>query len=184
MDRHYLTLGGAGFGTRGRFLIGGEGHALLGASESDAGGAHQLSTGGGFGLFRVGFLAISGDAFDVYPMLGIGGGAMSLKIVERDAPTFGEVLADPERSSSLDTGMFLMDVGLGANYRIVMGERDDGIGGMLLGVSVGYTFAPGDSSWNLDGINSVAGGPTFQIEGPYVRLSIGGWGVEQEDEER
>jgi hypothetical protein len=65
-----------------------------------------------------------------------------------------------------------------------MGRRDDGVGGVLLGVSLGYTFAPGASKWTLDGINSVAGGPTFQIEGPYVRLSIGGWGIEQEDEER
>lgn len=182
MDRHYLTLGGAGLGTRGRFVIGGEGHALLGGNETTPGGARQLSTSGGFGLFRVGFLAISGDAFDLYPMLGIGGGAMSLKIVERDAPTFDEVLTDPERSSSLDTGMFLLDVSLSANYRVVLGEREDGVGGILLGVQAGYTFAPGSSSWKLDGINSVADGPTLQIEGPYIRLSIGGWGIEDEDE--
>ena len=184
MDRHYLTLGGAGLGTRGRFLIGGEGHALLGGKETSQGGAFQLSTGGGYGLFRVGYLAIAGESFDLYPLLGIGGGGVGLKIVERDAPTFGEVLSDPERSSSLDTGMFLLDVSLSANYRIAVGERENGVGGFLLGVQAGYTFAPGQSSWKLDGLNSVAGGPTFQIEGPYVRLSIGGWGIEEEDDER
>jgi hypothetical protein len=183
LERHYLTLGGAGLGTRGRFLIGGEGHALLGGNETTAGGALQLSTSGGFGLFRVGYLAVSSATFDLYPLLGIGGGGMGLKIIERDAPTFDEVLADPGRSSSLDTGMFLLDVSLAANYRIDMREGDDGPGGFLLGVHVGYTFAPGDTSWKLDGINSVAGGPTLQIEGPYVRVSIGGWGSERDDDE-
>jgi hypothetical protein len=190
LERHYLTLGGGGLGTRGRFLIGGEGHALLGASEDDAAGAHQVSSGGGFGLFRVGFLAVSGESFDLYPLLGIGGGGMNVKIVERDAPTFGEVLADPERSSSLDTSMFLLDVSIAADYRVAFGDRGDRDdrgdrgGGLLLGVHAGYTFAPAHTSWKLDGINSVAGGPTFQIEGPYVRLAVGGWGREREDEER
>ena len=65
-----------------------------------------------------------------------------------------------------------------------MGDRDEGrVGGMLLGVQVGYTFAPAQSSWTLDGLNDVAAGPDFRLQGPYVRVSVGGWGTEPEDED-
>lgn len=184
LEGDVLTLGGAGYGTRGRFLIGGEGHALLGGAETTADGARQLSFGGGYGLFRVGYLAFSHRGLDVFPTFGIGGGGMSLSIAERSAPTFDDVLADPETSSRLSTGSFLLDVGLALNYRVPAGEEDGG--GFLVGLQGGYTFAPGSTAWRLDEINNVAGGPAFQIEGPYLRVSIGGWGREEEedDEER
>jgi hypothetical protein len=185
MDEDFLTLGGAGYGTRGRFLIGGEGHALLGRKEVTPGGARELTASGGYGMFRVGYLAVARDAFDVFPLFGIGGGGMSLKIAERSAPTFDEVLTDPETSSTLSTAVFVLDVAAAANFRITMSDNDDGVGGFLLGVQAGYSFTPAQSGWTLDGINDVAGGPDLKIQGPYVRLSIGGWGRQDaEDGER
>jgi hypothetical protein len=181
-DRDALTLGGGGYGSHGRLLIGGEGHAILGGDKTTTDGARRLSLGGGYGLFRVGYVAVSRGGLDVFPLLGIGGGAMSISIAERSAPTFDEVLTDPERAANLSTGMFLMDLALGANYRIAVSGEDDDPGGFLIGVQVGYTFAPGSSSWTLDEVNNVAGGPELQIEGPYVRLSLGGWGSETEDD--
>ncbi|MGE0158194.1 MAG: hypothetical protein AB7T31_02210 [Gemmatimonadales bacterium] len=183
MSEDFLTLGGAGYGTRGRFLIGGEGHALMGAKETTPGGGRQLTVSGGFGLFRVGYLVITGEAFDLYPLFGIGGGGMSLKIAERFAPTFDQVIADPETSSTLSTAVLVLDVGLAANYRVTLGERERGVGGFLLGVQAGYSFAPAQSAWSLDGTNDVAGGPDLRIQGPYVRLSLGGWGRETPEEE-
>jgi hypothetical protein len=182
MDEDFLTLGGAGYGTRGRFLIGGEGHALLGRKETTPGGARQLTVSGGYGLFRLGYLAVTRDAFDVYPLFGIGGGGMSLKIAERGAPTFDQVIADPETSSTLATAVFVLDVAAAANFRITMSENEDGVGGFLLGVQAGYSFAPAQSGWTLDGTNDVAGGPDLKIQGPYVRLSIGGWGRQNPEE--
>jgi opacity protein-like surface antigen len=171
----FLTMGGAGFASRGRFLFGGEGHAVLGAGETTAGGGRQLNVSGGYGMFRVGYLVLTGDAFDVYPLFGLGGGAMSLKIAERFAPTFDQVIADPETSSVLSNAQFVLDVGLGASYRITMSGRENRFGGILLGVHAGYSFAPAQSAWSLDGTNDVAGGPDLRIQGPYVRLSVGGW---------
>jgi hypothetical protein len=181
LDQDYLTLGGVGYGSYGRFLIGGEGHALLGQDATTPDGARQLSQGGGFGLFRIGYLAFSRDNLDVYPLFGVGGGGMSLTIAERSAPTFDEVLSDPERAARLSTGMFLLDLGVGADYRLPLGDDDDD-GGLLIGLHAGYTFAPWTTSWTLDDINSVAGGPPFQIEGLYVRLSLGGWGRGDDDD--
>ncbi len=99
---------------------------------------------------------------------------MSVALKERSTPTFEEVLENPARSSELSNGMFLLDGSVGANYRVRFTE-DDGEegGGLLVGLQVGYTFAPGGPSWELDGLNDVAGGPSFQIEGAYIRLSIG-----------
>jgi hypothetical protein len=176
LDRNYLTLGGGGYGSRGRFLIGGEGHALLGRKETTTGGARQLTADGGYGLFRVGYLAVSAGPLDVYPLFGIGGGGTSLKIAERSVPTFDEVLTDPERSATMSAAVFLLDLAAAVSYRVTMGEREGRVGGILLGIQAGYTFAPAQSAWTLDGINDVADGPDFGIEGPYVRIAIGGWG--------
>ena len=183
LDDGFATLGGGGYGVvADRILLGGEGHALIGSKEDTPDGTFQVSAGGGYGLFRVGYLAFSQAGIDVWPMVGIGGGGMNLRIIERSAPTFDEVLADPLRGSSLTTGSFLADVSIAANYRILIEDdeedpdEEEEVGGFLIGVQAGYTFAPGQSSWDLDMINGVAGGPDFRIQGPYVRISIGGWG--------
>lgn len=183
LDDSYLTLGGGGFGMTGRFLLGGEGHAVVGSAETTADGALEVRLGGGYGLFRVGYLAYSVEGLDVFPMIGVGGGGMNLSLLERSAPTFDDVLADPQRSSNLSTGTFLLDGSVAVFYRPSFAqtepdpeEEEDDRGGLLLGLQAGYTFAPGNSSWRLDAINTVAGGPDTKLQGFYVRLSIGGWG--------
>lgn len=183
LDSGFITLGGAGYGSRGRFLIGGEGHGILENSETTPDGAYEISAGGGYGLFRVGYLAYSEQNFDVFPLFGIGGGGLNLDIKNRSAPLFDDVLDDPARSSSLSTGGFLLDLSVGATYRLELADEDGERGGMLFGVQVGYTFQPGETSWDLDGLNDVAGGPDFQIEGFHIRFSVGGWGEEPAEEE-
>jgi hypothetical protein len=107
---------------------------------------------------------------------------VSVDITGRSAPTFDDVLEAPARSSSLSTGGFLMDASVGINYRLAMAEEDGtSTGGLLLGVEVGYTLQPGSSSWKLDGLNDVAGGPDFKLEGLHIRASIGGWGRREPD---
>ncbi len=173
LERDFLTLGGAAYTVVGRFLFGAEGHAILGRDETTANAAREVSGNGGYGLLRVGYLAVSTAGIDVFPTVGIGGGGMGLSIVEQGAPTFDDVLTDPETAAHLSTRMFLLDAGLAANYRINSGgERGRGF---LVGLQAGYTFAPGRTEWRLDGSNDVAGGPAFQIEGPYLRISLGGW---------
>jgi len=185
LDGSFLTLGGGGYGTRGRLLIGGEGHGLLGSDATTADGSTQVSVGGGYGLFKLGYLAFAQNGLEVFPSVGIGGGGMHVQIVERSAPTFGDIIADPQRSSKLSAGSFLMDVAGTAHFRFAPGDEgedagddDEGEnpGGMLIGLQAGYTFAPGSSRWTLDDINSVAGGPTLNMQGFYFRISVGGWG--------
>jgi hypothetical protein len=176
VDGTVLTLGGAGYGNRGNMMFGLEGHGLLGGDETTANGSTQVALSGGYGLFRFGYRVYAQGDFEVYPLLGIGGGKMNLKLLERSAPVFDDVLEDPERSSTLSASMFLLDFGVGLDYRFVIEDEEGGPGGIALGIHAGYTLAPGSTSWKLDGINSVAGGPKGQIEGFYVRASIGFWG--------
>jgi hypothetical protein len=181
----FVTLGGFGLGRAGRILIGGEGHGMLPREEDSADGTYRTRLSGGYGLFNLGYLAHSGPRLDVYPLVGIGGGGMSLEIVERTAPTFDDVLADPARSTRLASGTFLLSAAVGADLRLGGGDRDrrhrdrddDGDrGGLFVGVRAGWLWAPGDTSWELDGLNDVAGGPAAGPEGFYVRVSLGGWG--------
>jgi len=177
LEEKYLTLGGAGFGEIGRFMIGGEGAGLIGQHRSTPSGSYDVSLDGGYGLFRIGYNVVSRGGLDVYPTLGIGGAGTQLEIRGRSAPTFGEVVTDPARSSRLTNGGFLLGLGIDADYRITLGTTPTGEhGGMLIGISTGYIFCPQASDWTLDGMNSVAGGPSVKVEGFYVRMSIGGWG--------
>ena len=77
----------------------------------------------------------------------------------------------------MTNGAFLLGVGIDGDFRVTLGTSPAGEhGGMLIGFSTGYIFCPQTSDWELDGMNSVAGGPSVKVEGFYVRLSIGGWG--------
>ncbi|MDH3223765.1 MAG: hypothetical protein OEO23_08615 [Gemmatimonadota bacterium] len=174
----FLTLGGAGFGTFGRLLVGGEGHAIIASDEAAASGTMETRTSGGHGQFSLGYVVYSQRRFSIYPLFGIGGGAVTLDIVERGDETFDDVLADPDRSARLTASGLLLDVSIGLEMRPGFGRafaRRDG--GFAIAVRGGYTFAPGDWEWTLHDKDDVFGGPDTGIEGFYVRVGVGGWGT-------
>lgn len=183
-DDGFLTLGGFGWGRVGRFLVGGEGHGILPAEETTDDGSYRTRLSGGYGLFNLGYLAHSGRRVDLYPIAGIGGGAMTLDVVERSSPTFDDVLDDPGRSSRLSASTFLVSAALGVDVRLGRrharrGDRDgddEPGGGLLVGIRTGWIWAPGDANWELDELNDVAGGPQLGPDGFFVRISLGGWG--------
>jgi hypothetical protein len=176
LSSSFLTLGGGGFGGRGRWAFGGEGHGIIGRNRTTDDGAYRVSANGGYGLFRVAYATITRRHVDVYPSIGIGGGGMQLDIRGRSSPSFAEVLADPGRSARLSTGGLIVDVGVSADYRIHVPQPGGEPAGPLVGVSAGWLGSPAVGEWDLDGLNSVAGGPTLRIEGFYARISLGGWG--------
>jgi hypothetical protein len=172
----FLTLGGGGYGGRGRWSFGGEGHGLVGRNRTTEDGAYQVSANGGYGLFRVAYTAITRRNLDIYPSFGLGGGGMQLDIRGRSSPTFADVLADPGRSARLSTGGLIVDAGVSVDYRIRVPQSGGEPAGPLVGFSVGWLGSPAVGGWDLDGMSTVAGGPTLRIQGFYARLSIGGWG--------
>jgi len=190
-DDGFLTLGGFGLWGAGDVLLGFEGHGFLPREEDTADGTYRTRLTGGYGMFNLGWLAWSDDRLDVYPIFGVGGGAMQLDLIERTSPLFDDVLDDPARSSRLASETWLLSAAVGADWRFGGGdddrrerarrdrdddEDDDGRGGLFLGVRTGWVWAPGDVNWELDELNDVAGGPETAPTGFFVRLSIGGWG--------
>lgn len=174
LSDRFLTLGGGGQGMINKLLIGGEGHALIGESTTQNHVKTQIS--GGFGLFNIGYAAVATKQMRLYPMLGLGGGGLSLSLLDKsEVPTFDQVLKNPKRGAQLSTAGFLLSLSLGADYLFIMEENADGIGGLIFGVRLGYMFAPVKGDWLLDDVE-ISEGPEIGVTGPFIRLAIGGGG--------
>jgi hypothetical protein len=165
-----LSVGGGGYGVvAGRLLLGGEGYGLIAPSRGYQG--RTVSVGGGYGLFTVGYQFRPTTDLRVHPLVGIGGGGLTLEIGSAGGQTFDDVLADPDRSATLERGSLLVSLGAGLEYRFR--ARSDG--GPQVGLRLGYLLSPYDTDWT-EGDTRLAGGPDASFQGPFVRVLFGGWG--------
>lgn len=160
-----------------RLLLGGEGHALL--TGDGTGQGRNVSLTGGYGFFNLGYLFFPTSSLHAYPLLGIGGGGLQLDIESQgDAGNFDDVLDDPDRSARVGRASFLISLGAGLEYQF--GTPDDG-GSAQLGIRAGYIISALRSDWQLDE-NSLADGPDASMQGPFVRLTIGGISFSGDDD--
>jgi len=169
-ERMY-AIGGGGHFVVGDFVIGGQGFGIIARDVSS--GDFNLSLESGYGTFDLGYIIWSPGHFKIFPMIGVGYGGMELKIVERwpSAP-FDEVLENPRRNVTLQTGGMVLDFSLATTYTIDFSDDEDSEGGFILGVRAGYTLFPFKSDWKMDEIN-VPEGPEVGITGPYFHVLIG-----------
>lgn len=165
----FLTAGIGGHTFIGHLILGVEGQRLTERRGANAGLKTALS--GSCGFFDIGYIAYSGGGFVIYPLLGVGAGSINMKITGREAASFGEVLADPERSARLQTSGFLMHLALGADRWLGRAGRN-GRRGFFMGIRGGYVFAPVKGAWELERME-IEGGPKVGWTGPYIRVSIG-----------
>ena len=175
LDGSQVCFGGAGYGiVNGRILLGGEGS---GFGQDVASGTQKASLSGGWGFFDVGYVVLSRRNFNLFPLLGIGGGGFNFRIVEKAvSPTFDEILDNPKQEANIFTGSFLLNFALGVDYSLIFGESKKGHGGLLLGILAGYIFDPIKADWKM-GDADVLDGPDLRMTGPYVKLIIGGSGT-------
>lgn len=175
----FLTVGGGGHGIVNRFIIGGEGMAFVTEDRETiiSGKTYKNSLTGGCGFFDIGYSAYSHRGLSIYPILGIGGGGFSLNITDRSAPNFDDILSAPARSSHLSSASFLLSISVGADYLLNFEQRPDRTGGLILGLRVGYIFAPVTGNWSIDNIE-VFGGPKTGMNGLFFHFMIGGGGSE------
>ena len=173
----FITLGGGGHSMVHCFILGGEGHAMVGDDQSVILGEteYKVNLSGAYGFFDIGFAVISTPRFHLYPFLGIGGGGYTLQITKNDKPTFDSVLVNPGLNSNLSSGGFMLQVGVGLDYFLPVSEREDGVGGPVIGLRAGYLLTPIKGDWILQD-TEILGGPNLGIKGPYVRLMLGGGG--------
>jgi len=170
-----FSLGGGGHGIIHRFVIGGEAHALITGNKdftlSNRNYKSSLETG--YAAFNVGYQIIRHHGFALYPLIGLGGGSVSLKISDRTPTSFDDVLANPGRYARLTTGGLLMHASVGLDYLIITRRTERRSRGFVLGLRAGYNFVPITGDWHLEEFEA-AGGPEIDVAGPYVRLLIGG----------
>ncbi|HHW15405.1 MAG TPA: hypothetical protein GXX28_10815 [Firmicutes bacterium] len=185
------ALGGGGYALIDRLLIGGEGG---GFTATAANNQYSTSLEGGYGLFRVGYVVHSTERFRLYPSVGLGGGGATLRLrdLNRTAPALDNALNQPTEVA-YSTGSWLIDLGVGADYllggsacsTVQQSEAKDaqaedengssGCGGWVVGLRLGYLRSLGQKQWEMGG-KPAPSLPSFGIDGPYIRLTIGGGG--------
>ena len=174
-----VSFGGGGYGVvANRLMLGGEGHGLITADGSFQG--RNVSVGGGYGLFTLGYLFRPTPKLRVYPQAGLGGGGLRLEIESPgDADEFDDILDNPNRSASIGRASLLVSLGGGLEYQFGDPDTD---GGIRLGLRAGYMISDLNSDWQLDE-NALGGGPDATMQGPFVRLILGGFGSDDDEDD-
>jgi len=124
------SAGGGGHSISNHWIIGGEGHSSFGPDNA-----------GGYGFFNIGYALFTTDIILVYPLVGLGGGAMTRE-------------ASPSVSKCA-----LLNSSIGVDYLLYTKSKS----GILLGLRAGYTFTVYSNTWNwsMPHIRFVVGGFGF-----------------------
>jgi len=173
-SKNFFSLGGGGYGIIGNIIIGGEGHGLI--EKETSSNSCGVSFACGYGFFDIGYIIYSTEKLFLYPFLGIGGGGMSLKIIEKESPDFDKLLESPEGNAELSSGGFLIHLSLGADYSLKQYKCKRGKSRLIFGIRAGYIFTPFKGDWEMNDFK-VSNAPKMGITGPYVRLLVGFGGI-------
>ena len=147
LDESFFSFGGGGFSKTGNLLIGGEGYGTY--NNPNKLGTNEISSTLGYGFFNVGYLLVDVGNLKVYPLVGVGGYGMSIK------------LKNGEATASYSSSGLLFQGGIGLDYLL-------GGSGFLIGARAGYLSSPNKSKY----------GSLFNEEksfsGTYASIVIGG----------
>lgn len=180
-DESFATIGGGGYGFINNFVIGGGGHGLIGRDIGNSN--YKMNLTAGYGLFDLGYIVYSTTNFKLFPLFGLGGGGIDLRINEKSSLDFNDVLNNPKRGSTLTVGGLIFNFGLNGTYNIDFNGNRDEKGGLTIGFSAGYTHFLQIGNWFLFE-SEITGGPKIGISGFYMRFSIGGGGYQRFESEK
>lgn len=180
LDESYTSVGGGGYGIVNNFVIGGEGHGLIGTEVSNQN--YKVNLTAGYGMFNIGYVIYNNYGLKIFPLVGFGAGGIDLRINEKTSLDFTDVLNNPKRGSSLSMAGLMLNIGVNGGY-IVNFNEEKNEGGVLIGITVGYTHFLKLGNWTLFE-NDISGGPNIGISGFYVRFNIGGGGKGNSSEKR
>ena len=121
------SVGGGGHSITNKWIVGGEGHSSFGSDNA-----------GGYGFFNLGYILVDTELILLYPLLGLGGGAMTRE-------------GDPSVSKCA-----LLNPAVCCDFLIPVKDGS----GILLGVHAGYTFTVYSNTfnWSMPYIRVVVGG--------------------------
>lgn len=174
-----LSIGGGGYGIIGRIIIGGEGRGVIagGIGENKN---YKTSFSLGYGYINVGYNIFSTEKINLYPTVGIGGGAISVSIEEKKRiPSSIDEAVKPEnfpRKTELSRGSLVLNLAIGGDY--LLGKTDEkGAAGFIAGFRIGYILPVVNSRWSIEGTD-LNKGPNLNLSGFYFSIVLGGGGSE------
>lgn len=174
--------------------IGGGIHAILAekvivgmkgsAFYSEGGGDYLEATlSGGYGYFEVGYLVINQRRWMLAPVIGIGGGGLSMAL-KGDLDRFG-VMSAPTGTTNprgeetlisqkgrLGWGYGLAQVGLTFHHVVPFTDTPNGYGMVMFGASVGGLVQLASSSWEDDEMINSGSYPKPKFNGIYAQFEI------------
>ncbi len=169
----YYLIGGEGYLMINRWVIGGEGHGIIGDEISE--GIITGSLSGGQGFLTVGHTVFSNNRFKIYPKGGVGLGGLSMQLTGDLPPALSDMLDDPAEDTELSKSHALMKLGMNFAFLINLSSGEFGAGGFAIGLEAGYQFTFNESDWQIEEID-IQNGPDLNMTGPYIKLKIGGGG--------
>jgi hypothetical protein len=159
-------LGGGASVMLGRWIVGGQGHALV--VGPDIAGGRRLRTAGGYGLVDLGVVAHASPRTRLSLIVGGGAGKLDLRVRDTARTSFDSLAQSPRRGVDVSAHTPLWHVG--TSFEHALGTRTRGA--LVLGLRAGYVGRVGRSEWRTDG-DPLDGGPSAMAHGPYVRLVVG-----------
>jgi hypothetical protein len=155
-------FGGGGFALIDRVVIGGSGWGSSQTVGSDSLRATIQIAGGEFDL---GYQVFSIKHLLIAPVLGIGGGGYTIELQKLSgAPlTFGQLLQEPGRTSTVSFSSLTLSPQLMVTIPISF------VGVQLRG---GYCYTPMTPEWALQGGSKLSSGPTIAKGMPFVTFNV------------
>jgi membrane-associated protease RseP (regulator of RpoE activity) len=160
VEEEQFVFSGGGWGQVGRVRLGGFG---MGGSQNISNADVNVEVGYGAGFFELGYSVVNAKHFMFTPLLGIGGGGLSLKITALDNPTnLDSLLCYPGGVAKVSKGGLVMYPGLAIDIPF-------GVAGISL--KGGYMWSPMTSAWTMEEFGNVYG-PDIKLNGPFITLGI------------
>jgi hypothetical protein len=167
------TIGGGGHSFVNRFILGGEGQAVIGGNALNQ--DYTVNSSGGYGFFDFGYVVVQKGGLLFYPMVGIGGGGISYTLKENRGPyDFPDLMEDPNAELSAGTGGMLFNGQVGLDYQFNHSKSETERGGLMIGIRAGYNYCT-SSSWDIHGTN-ITNHPSTVFRGFFFKVIIGGGG--------
>jgi hypothetical protein len=172
ISKVFTSAGGCGYRLVNNTLIGIGGQGLI--SVQSVNPDYNVQVSGGFGALYLGYVFFQKEKFLIYPVFGLGGAALNLKIKSNGIPAnFNNFLQNPFLEGSVSSGNMVMNFELNADYFLTGFLKDNILSGWIGGLSVGYLVSPFKSGWHRNGFQ-IAESPLLGIESFYVTLKLGG----------
>lgn len=167
----FISQGGGAHIILDRIILGGSGMGLNGFRSANSAG-DVLGVSGGYGLFNLGYMVYQENNFNLYPVLGIGSGHISVSGSGSLNKVFG--LSGSEDITRIDSNQVVLDIGIGADYLIDFNADAGNASGLLVGLKLGYLFVPSPTQWEAN--RRLVGGsnlPNLSNQGLYFNLILG-----------